>query len=154
VDGSPAWRFGRWRILLWSAGGGDGSTLPWHHAGPLRQRVRLQGAADQLALWGRDDLPEGAKPPLDLVGGSDQPTSTVMLVHGEHPETGRRTVLLGRPALDVGWHWHLRLPESAPAALGSRPAAPRHLGPSEPEEPVPVRLRAAPGEPGEAGGRL
>jgi hypothetical protein len=87
-------------------------------------------------------MPLGLLPPPDIVGGTARETITVLLLHGEHPITGRRTLVLGRPDTDGQWLWRLDLQAEFP--LSTTPAvvaAPAPGGISVDEPPVPLRLR-------------
>jgi hypothetical protein len=127
LNGSPGWRFGRYRVLLKRHEFGAVRAIRWDRDSATKQMVaRQEFAADpqlQLAL----DLGERLPRP-------ESETITLVLAHSASEEPLEMELFLGRPRLNADggdpWHWLLELSDDA---LG---ADPRLRRPAEPTLPL------------------
>ncbi|MBW8483105.1 hypothetical protein K1Y72_12040 [Actinomadura sp. PM05-2] len=139
LNGSPGWRYGRFRVLLKRHEFGGVRGVRWDRDSPTKQAVARQTyrADPQLALD---------------IGLPDEPDTpgvvTLVLAHSASPEPLELELFLGLPRLNAdggpAWHWLRRLDDEA---LGADPR--RKLVEStlplwtdgDGEADVPLRLR-------------
>lgn len=144
LNGSPGWRYGRYRILLKRHEFGAVRAIRWDRDSATKQMVARQDYAGdpQLVLPFGDTGDPGA--PADP--GDAPETVTLVLAHSASEEPLELELFLGRPRhnADGGdpWFWLLRLDDDA---LGADPRR-KLVEPTLPlwtddEADVPMRLR-------------
>jgi hypothetical protein len=100
LNGSPGWRYGRYRILLKRHEFGAVAAIRWDRDSPTKQVVARQEFPDdpQLMLDLGVDVPRDAPEPVTLV-----------LAHSASEEPLEMELFLGRPRLNgdggPAWHW-------------------------------------------------
>lgn len=145
LNGSPGWRYGRYRVLLKRHEFGAVQAIRWDRDSPTKQAVARQEFPDdpQLTLDLGVDLRRAAS---DVV--------TLVLAHSASEEPFEMELFLGRPRLNAdggpAWHWIRPLTDDT---LGADPRRTPAQGTlplwSDDEADVPMRLhrrRAAGGD--------
>jgi hypothetical protein len=100
LNGSPGWRYGRYRILLKRHEFGAVHAIRWDRDSPTKQAVARQESPDdpQLTLDLGVDLPRDTP---DVV--------TLVLAHSASEEPLEMELFLGRPRMNddggPAWHW-------------------------------------------------
>ncbi len=136
LNGSPGWRYGRYRVLLKRHEFGAVHAIRWDRDSPTKQAVARQGLAGdpQLALDLGIDLPPDTSSVVTLV-----------LAHSASEEPLEMELFLGRPRLNAdggpAWHWVRPLTDETlgadPRRTPVQPALPLW---SDDEADVPMRL--------------
>jgi hypothetical protein len=136
LNGSPGWRYGRYRILLKRHRFGAARAIRWDRDSFTKQAVARQEFPDdpQLTL----DLGVGAVREMDDV-------VTLILAHSATEEPLEMELFLGRPRLNAdggpAWHWLRQLTDDALGADPRRTPLQSTLPLwSDDEADVPVRL--------------
>ncbi|QKW33282.1 hypothetical protein HUT06_03925 [Actinomadura sp. NAK00032] len=99
LNGSPGWRYGRYRVLLKRHEFGHVRAIRWDRASPTKQAVARQGYVEdpQLAL------------PLGLDVHDTPGVVTLVLAHSASEEPLEMELFLGRPRWNAdggtAWHW-------------------------------------------------
>jgi hypothetical protein len=145
LNGSPGWRYGRYRILLKRHRFGAARAIRWDRDSFTKQAVARQEFPDdpQLTL----DLGVGAVREMDDV-------VTLVLAHSATEEPLEMELFLGRPRLNAdggpAWHWLRQLTDDTLGADPRRTPVQSTLPLwGDDEADVPVRLhprRAAGGD--------
>jgi hypothetical protein len=137
LNGSPGWRYGRYRILLKRHEYGAVQAIRWDRSSPTKQAVA------------RQDFPEDPQLALDLGIGVPRDTPevvTLVLAHSASEEPLDMELYLGRPRLNAdggpAWHWLRPLDDDA-LGLDPRRKLVEATLPlwTDDEADVPVRLR-------------
>ncbi|MER6589663.1 hypothetical protein [Micromonospora chalcea] len=160
VNGSPAWRFGRYRWFPTAFDFGKVNDLSWTRKSPTKQRIAAQFRSvnpDQILLPHTYDQPVGQALDEMTVGELLAATAEVMidliLAHSVDPHTGATELYLGRAQLNTGggpaWQWLHPLHRSD-GGDGARTTVPQQTpstrGVDVPDAPVRLRPRIAGGE--------
>lgn len=99
LNGSPGWRYGRYRVLLKHHEFGNVRGIRWDRDSPTKQSVAQQSYLDdpQLAL------------PLGIGHGDTPGVVTLVLAHSASEEPLEMELFLGRPRWNAdggtAWHW-------------------------------------------------
>jgi hypothetical protein len=100
LNGSPGWRYGRYRVLLKRHEFGAARAIRWDRDSPTKQGVARQAFADDPQLT------------LDLGLDEQRVTGdvvTLVLAHSASEEPLEMELFLGRPRLNAdggpAWHW-------------------------------------------------
>lgn len=152
LNGSPGWRYGRWRLLLASSAFGAVTELSWVRKSPTKRRVadRYVVSPDQQTLFDAvnpgDPASEGG--PAVVALPPDDGLETLVVGHSLDPNGLGAELVLGRPRLNVGggnaWHWMHDL-LAGPPLMGGRDSntRPDPIGPSPvPDARVSLRRQA------------
>lgn len=143
LNGSPGWRFGRYRIVLKRHEFGAVRAIRWDRDSPTKQAVARQAYPDsgdgQLAL----DIDAGpALPPPEVV--------TLVLAHSASEHPLEMELFLGRPRMNAdggpAWHWIRQLADETLGVDPRRWQAQEELPLSADDEAdVPMRLHGVAG---------
>ncbi|WP_328601165.1 hypothetical protein [Actinomadura physcomitrii] len=133
LNGSPGWRYGKYRVLLKRHEFGAVRKIRWDRDSPTKQAVARQEYAEDRQLA------------LDIGIGADTPeVVTLVLAHSASDEPLEMELFLGRPRWNAdggtAWHWVRELDD----ALGGDPRrklVERTMPLWDDEADVPVRLR-------------
>ncbi|MDL4815275.1 hypothetical protein [Actinomadura opuntiae] len=133
LNGSPGWRYGRYRVLLKRHEFGAVRKIRWDRDSPTKQAVARQEYAEDRQLA------------LDIGFGADTPeVVTLVLAHSASDEPLEMELFLGRPRWNAdggtAWHWVRELDD----ALGGDPRrklVERTMPLWDDEADVPMRLR-------------
>ncbi|MCO6005474.1 hypothetical protein NE236_10815 [Actinoallomurus purpureus] len=108
LNGSPGWRYGRYRILLKRHEFGAARAIRWDRDSPTKQAVA------------RQEFPDDPQLVLDFGLGPVRDTDdvvTLVLAHSATEEPLEMELFLGRPRLNAdggpAWHWLRQLTDDA-----------------------------------------
>lgn len=106
LNGSPGWRYGRYRILLKRHEFGNVRGIRWDRDSPTKQAVARQGYVEdpQLTL------------PLGIEAHDTPGVVTLVLAHSATEEPLEMELFLGRPRWNAdggtAWHWVKQLDDT------------------------------------------
>ncbi len=145
---SPGWAIDGYRVLLQSYPYGKLDDIKWEQRSEAKRRVASQVFADDLALFGLEDL--GSEVVSSIPDGDDFEGLTLIAAHAFNPLTGQFAFHLGQSKnpdgpRDTCWHWRILLEAGGAPGSGLSSTVPPVL-PGTPAstavDDVPVQIRA------------